>query len=379
MDENKTTRKDSRVDEVAQWLTDEIARLPEGAKLPTVRELCQTCEASLATVSAALKLLEERRLLVRRQGSGIFVAPGARQKRLVLLANPDFLHAQGGSPFWHQLYREIERRVVESGAAFELHFLRAAPETGSKTPYLSESLTEELLDRRIHGVFSVGIPVALTRWIDRQGVATVAFADAGPWIVEMSSDVVIRQAVLDLAGRGCKRLGLWTGYVTGHPHNAGYEAERRASFQNALAEVGLAYSPERICGWEEQLSQTGELLGEQGRYLARRWCDTPEESRPDGIVSLDDILTQSALLFLLSRSFVPGKDLKIATQSNASSPTLADWEDRLTCLEYDVKDTVDCMLQLLDGQRTGALPANLHTNDHDHILRIAPRLKPATR
>lgn len=58
----------------------ESGELPSGARLPTERDLAAQTGVSRMTVRAALARLEQRGLIVRRQGSGTFVAePKLRQ------------------------------------------------------------------------------------------------------------------------------------------------------------------------------------------------------------------------------------------------------------------------------------------------------------
>lgn len=58
--------------QMAGFLTDAIkaGRYPIGSSLPTERELCESFEVSRHTTREALKLLEIKGLIVRRQGSG---------------------------------------------------------------------------------------------------------------------------------------------------------------------------------------------------------------------------------------------------------------------------------------------------------------------
>ena len=60
-----------------------------GQRLPTGREMCRRFAASQITVRHALQILEEERLIERRQGSGTFVSSAAQRKIPIL--NADFL------------------------------------------------------------------------------------------------------------------------------------------------------------------------------------------------------------------------------------------------------------------------------------------------
>lgn len=54
--------------------------LPEGARLPSVRELAEQHQVSLSTVERAIPVLEDRELIWGQQGRARFVAEGARRR-----------------------------------------------------------------------------------------------------------------------------------------------------------------------------------------------------------------------------------------------------------------------------------------------------------
>jgi DNA-binding LacI/PurR family transcriptional regulator len=91
-------------------------RLQAGERLPTVRELASRYEASNATISQALGLLQGQGLVAKSQGRGGFVAqaaevataPGTRLMALVL-PGPALGHLLGS------LYEGVERCCRESG------------------------------------------------------------------------------------------------------------------------------------------------------------------------------------------------------------------------------------------------------------------------
>ncbi len=93
-----------------------------GEQLPTEKLLCEQFHTSRITVRHALKILEEEKLVQRRQGSGTFV--NANPIRKVPLVNTDFF----GSIETHapELVRRVEswRRTVASEDIVEaLHLL----------------------------------------------------------------------------------------------------------------------------------------------------------------------------------------------------------------------------------------------------------------
>lgn len=71
------------VDQLADRISGAVARgaLAEGQQLPTVRALASRAGVHFNTVARAYRALEQRGVLVTRQGQGTFVAVGAREGR----------------------------------------------------------------------------------------------------------------------------------------------------------------------------------------------------------------------------------------------------------------------------------------------------------
>lgn len=81
------------------------------AKLPTEAQLCQQYACSRQTVRSALSLLEEKGLIVRRQGSGSYPAKAAmRASRQIVLILPD--REEYTSP---ELLRQCRKAAQEAG------------------------------------------------------------------------------------------------------------------------------------------------------------------------------------------------------------------------------------------------------------------------
>jgi len=102
-------RSDTAYSAVASGLRKRIldGRIQPGEQLPTERELCDLYRTSRITVRRALQILEEERLVSRRQGSGTFVSP--RLARSIPIVSMDFF----GSVVRHA--PELKRRLLEWG------------------------------------------------------------------------------------------------------------------------------------------------------------------------------------------------------------------------------------------------------------------------
>jgi GntR family transcriptional regulator len=79
-------------------LLEQIRGLPEGAPLPTERELCAGFGVSRATVRHALQRLEGEQRIYRRQGKGTFVARAKIEQRLGLTSHTEEMRARGMVP-----------------------------------------------------------------------------------------------------------------------------------------------------------------------------------------------------------------------------------------------------------------------------------------
>lgn len=75
-----------------------IRSLPEGAALPTERELCERYEVSRGTVRSVLQRLETEQRIYRRQGRGTFVAQAKIEQRLGLTSHTEEMRASGLRP-----------------------------------------------------------------------------------------------------------------------------------------------------------------------------------------------------------------------------------------------------------------------------------------
>ena len=82
-----------------------------------------------------------------------------------------------------------------------------------------------------------------------------------------------------------------------------------------------------------------------------------EGPRPDGIVSVDDMLTQGLLMAMDRHGLRVGRDVHVATQSNRHSPALLGWEPAITRIEFDPAEIVSTMFDALEALLRGETPA----------------------
>ena len=85
--------------------------LAPGSRLPAERELCEQHQASSKTVKFALRELELRGIIVRRKGSGTFVAEPVAGNNLVAVLIPGI----GVYGYWVHFIAEVERELAARG------------------------------------------------------------------------------------------------------------------------------------------------------------------------------------------------------------------------------------------------------------------------
>ncbi|MBC7808820.1 MAG: LacI family DNA-binding transcriptional regulator [Akkermansiaceae bacterium] len=351
----------SKVDATYGQLLNLAHRLGPHAKMPTVRALRGEMNVSQATLDSALSLLEGQNVLVRRQGSGVYVSHRLRQRNIALVCDPDFFFAFGTSPFWSLLVDQIRKIADDSEANLSLHFLLPWKDADLLRPVdpspLHPSLREDIATGRVHGVLGIGAPHPVTRWIEARNVPVVAYAGPARYMLGHSETVLVQRGVAELARQGCRRIEIWfhTESVNSHGvvlrHESLYEVYRGAMLAHDLSPLPA----------QRQSSTEGNGMAgpEEGfrRALHRFGPRTPVSGRPDAILSTNDILTQGILMALYRLGIMPDTDVKIATHANAGSGVLLGWNHQITRLEYDLTQLVRLLFETLDALIGGEKPS----------------------
>jgi DNA-binding LacI/PurR family transcriptional regulator len=364
--------KQTKFQEVCGRLTDMAHQLGPDAKLPTVLQLRDRLGVSIATLNSVLSELETQRVVRRRHGVGIYVAPDIRQHRVSLICDPSFFHVVGTSPFWGLLVEQVRRRVEAEREAFSFHFALEVPNknTGDNAeddlvgehPYLPDAMVEDLRGGRVDAVLGVGLPEFTADWIERQNVPFVSFAGPGKYRCGLDSDEIIRQGVANLCQQGCRRIGYW-GVVSPHRFvTPQVELSAIRVYKEALSASGRSFDPDLVWDNQHLIPEGGGVHAlshqEQGYHAAMEAFGPHTEPAdwPDGIFSADDMATQGLLTALQRLGIQVGGQIKIVTHSNAGSPALLGWEDRLTRLEVDPAQIVGGMFDIVEDLLHGKEP-----------------------
>lgn len=378
-----------------QFVGDELEALAvglgAGAKLPTVGDLCARFGVSITTLTAALGQLETRGIIRRHQGKGLFVADGLRRRNIVLLCDADFFARPGLSPFWTLLLDHVRERARTETLGFEIHF--AETYLQSRTPgqaAISPTVASLIEEGRIDGVLTIGVSWETSNYLEKRGIAVVAFGGPATYSVSIDMADLVRQGVRALAALGARRIGLWSSF---QPGRSGWDAPptpqdlaRASAFQEALREVGLPLIPS-LCEDSRRFRPpvdnpfADKLPQEQGYeatlsiFAAGR---AGGELPLDGIVSSNDMFTVGILLALRRIGLSPGIDLQIATHANIGSPPLLGYEEDLIRMDVDPAHIVSALFAKLEALMEGNSLVTLRT-EISSSLTTPDRLSPLTK
>lgn len=339
----------------SNYLATLARQLGPGAKLPTMATLSQDLGISVMTLNRSLSELEAQGIVVRRQGSGTYVAEELSQTTIALVYDRD-VFGPDASPFCSLLLHETAKQAEANNEKFGLYLTAPEIEGELTGPPIPPDLDEAIRTKRLGGVLFAGEsnPAAL-RWLLDQGLPLVALSHApvAPYRVRIDHALVAARGVAELAKRGCQRIALWI------PAGVGIGAESPAesfevldAFKKALQENQLEYD-EKLVFNRDQLSASvpATPLGsnrEQGMAAAQTVFGAPKANRPDGIVCLDDMMTVGALPEIRKLGINAGKDVQFATHTNVGSSLLVGFGDELILLQIDPARVAGTMAQMLE-------------------------------
>ena len=344
-------------------------KLGPGARLPTMAQLALELGISVMTLNRALSELEAQGIVVRRQGSGTYVADDLTQSAIALVYDRD-VFGPDASPFCALLLHEATRQASEHGEQFGLYL--CAPDAATPVP---PDLEEAIKSRRLSGVLFAGEsnPVAL-RWLLDQKIPLVAlsYAPVAPFRVRIDHPQTAYLGARELARRGCKRIALWIPAGVGiGPQSRDEGFEELREFRRALDENALAYDPDLVFGLDQLSAGVPEAPvqsnREQGRVAAQTLFGAPRASWPDGVVCLDDMMTQGALAEMKRLGVEVGRDVEMATHTNRGSQLLYGLGENLILLQIDPARVAAAMSEMLEALLRGeSLPAP--------VVSVAPEL-----
>ena len=344
----------------SNYLATLARKLGPGQRLPTMAALSEELGISVMTLNRALSELEAQGIVVRRQGSGTYVADELSQTAIALVYDRD-VFGPDASPFCSLLLHEATKIAESNDEKFNLYLTMPEIEGEPAGPPIPADLDEAIRTKRLAGVLFAGEsnPAAL-QWITDQGLPIVALSHApiAPFRVRIDHARVAQMGVQELAKRGCKRIALWIPAGVGiGAEKVGEDFEELEAFKSALAENNLKYDEKLVLN-RQQLSANVPTtpLGsnrEQGRDAAQAVFGGAQKNWPDGVVCLDDMMTLGALPEMKKLGVEVGRDVQFATHTNVGSSLLVGFGEELILLPIDPARVAGAMSAMLEALLRG--------------------------
>lgn len=354
-------RLSPRVEETLLRLEEELSGLKAGDRLTPVREMLVKYGVSMSTLQIALGILVEEGRVERRHGSGMYASAPVKGVVVPICINSRFWFGTGGSPFWTMLMTSLIKELRQRGC--EPRILFSQFDESMDPPGGSPLISIANFETTYH------------RWI-REGLEVVSFSGPGHYRVGDAVYELTQRGLHELVSRGAKRIAAW---VPG-----------QYRFQEILRSSGLvlgdgveifAGSPPLDWVNQELISVANQWTAGHQAALAH-FGPNATEPRPDAILVLDDMMTQSMLTGLEKLRITPGKDVLVATHAMKNSPALVPWENDIIRFEYSAQAYAEALVDLVQYRRLRDVSQiQLEREDRffdeladGHLLTIRPKL-----
>ena len=345
---SRTQVSQSRTEVIRKSLVDFCEALGPGGKLPTVRALSSELAASTSTLDRVMADLEREGRIVRRHGSGVFVATPKKSNAIALVSGVDPF-AVGQSPFYPIVGDLIRKGVLDSGRDFKFYLDPHFEKHGmlSRMDFLNDLKDGALLG----AVFMATAHPDIFTQMNELGFPYVGLTDSPLSIRRyyVDSPSLVDLGVEKLAQSGCKRLCLltWDGF--------GSQVEEcHGNFKRALLRNGLPLLDGAIWTRKEIRSDDEVIPRQHFGSLAAKSFFRLDSKLFDGMLCTDDMLCSGALSSLRDFSVSPGDGLLVATHANRGSPVLALAGRGVIKLEVDTQalaaDVLGALEELIGGK-----------------------------
>jgi DNA-binding LacI/PurR family transcriptional regulator len=323
--------------------------LGSNSRLPSTRDLQEQLDVSAETLNLALREMHRRRLIYSKRGVGLFVAP----QKILLLCDPMFFPAEGTSPFWKLLIEAIHGFAEQEHEQIEFVFLNPPGYFDGIIPSVIRNM---ITAHEVRGVLGLGIKEPTSNWIEAHGVPVVVFAGMASWTIMLTTGRILDLGVSELVRRGCRDIALWRPHVLRPDEKEApattFDADVDLNEWKRLLSVnGLAFDTALTQARDFVLSSPDKIDGisyrERGYRLAMNVFGSGQWPLPDGIVCVDDVMSQGVLEAFDEMGIRVGEDVLMATHANSGSPLLKKHEDSLILIEFDTQKIAKEMFQTL--------------------------------
>jgi DNA-binding LacI/PurR family transcriptional regulator len=355
---------------ICEQLGTMATRLGPNSRFPRVQDLRAELGVSLKTLDGALREMEQRGVIYRINGVGVFVAPA--QKTIGLVYAVGQTH---GSPFWHTLIEQMRERAKEGHEQFRFYVTHPMPEQSVPLP---QELVEAVKSGQLQGIIFVGDQnEGGVEWLQTQKVPMVTFATPHKQNqVSISYEAVVEKGAYELLSQGCRHIGIWSPFGNGFRDSIlDGTFKGLNSFKNILRENHLSFDEEAIWRLRDVPVEEGQASSyqEQGYQAVHEvYTNQLPQQAPDGLIIINDLMSSGALIGFRELGLRVGEDIKIATHANKNSNVLLGYESQLTLLQFDSTSLARALFARLEMLMNGEKPAESQHLIEPVVVRPAP-------
>ena len=274
----------------------------EGARLPSETDLVRRFGVSRMTIVKAFKELQQQGLVVRRPGSGTFVAPNGQESRLFGLLIPELGQTEIFEPICQGMtqYKSETKVSLLWGNSFV---------KSDQNEIVARELCEEFIRQKVAGVFFAPLELIPTKdEVNRMVVASLNKARIPVVLLDRCIDAYPARAEYDLVGIDNRRAAYGATL-----HLVGLGAKRIAFLGKKLSASTV---DARIAGYREALFASELLWGENlvsrgdpaDELLVRSILD---KQRPDAFLCANDHTAATLMKTLISLGVPIPKEIRI--------------------------------------------------------------------
>lgn len=333
----------SKADQTTEMLLTLSRKLGAGAKLPTIRELCDSLQISRPTLDAALDRLEIKGILHRKHGSGIYISSLARTTRIGTVIDPNVLGQGGeGGNFWQMLLNSLQGQCRKRESLLTNYMFDAAHDRDKFGPL---PLELDLQNGRVDALITMGMAREGIDFVRALELPCVMYTDDEAYAprVYADRDPMITDGVNALVRAGCRKIGF--AYPVGD-HNSPYQQcldVFKAAIRSAGLDIDFAWlMPFRV-------TQPHYRSLEASREFFGMW--TNATNRPDGLLSANDEYTSGVLHAMELLELRSPGDLLVASHANKGLELFGKFD--VIRLEYDTEEHARLLLSAVDDLLAG--------------------------
>jgi len=323
-------------DQLANVLRGEIGESYQpGDKLEAESKLAKRFGVSLPTVREALSTLAHEGLVIRKHGSGTYVADGGADKHVAVLIELDISHPRT-SYFYLRTTQQLRLYFEKKGIRAQLYVGHAQPEEATPSGLTCREFLEDLKANRLSGVAAVAVNPH-SHWMDQlrdRNVPIVGGQSGFDGGVGIDYAALVKDGVTELLKNGRKRLMLLGG-------------EGSKEFRAILKKRGVPVREK----WMRHPKHPS-ILGAGYEEFVAGW--NAHDEKPDGLLCTDDMLMQDAVPAILSLGVdVPGN---LYVVSHANKGGMAPLPFPATLLQFDPDEYAGTLARILEQLLSGKKP-----------------------